>query len=424
MATPTFTAKSGTVLTGAAPSNVAGFDARGDVIYANTASPVSNFNTAPSSVVSSQNTPSSLGLTADVISPDQKALDQANLVRANAYSLPSSPTMEDRAQALQMFQGQIDALNRVFAEQKSKEAQAGLGRLGVNAAVQARRGLLGSDFGSAATERQNVANQEAQNAIDARHQLAINELFAEVSQAAKDAAEARISAAKTGADAMVEYIKGKQSTAKNAVSQAVKNYLAAGNDGTQLTTDDAQAIADAYRAQGINFSVGDVVSAVKEVVASNEAANKKSAKEAADLAKTVAETANIGLPPSAQEYQFAVKNGYTGTYTQYQNEDANRKAIIAKAGTVSQEDKKTNAITKFAKAFVPGAFLPGGVPVIDSNGYITPTAWKAAIAEAPSEGITRAEFIKSFGSQAFPGNLAAYGITPVEQKLITGELPE
>lgn len=35
---------------------------------------------------------------------------------------------------------------------------------------------------------------------------------------------------------------------------------------------------------------------------------------------------------SIQEYNFAVRNGYKGSYTQYQNEDANRKMAIARAG--------------------------------------------------------------------------------------------
>lgn len=42
-----------------------------------------------------------------------------------------------------------------------------------------------------------------------------------------------------------------------------------------------------------------------------------------------------GLPASAQEYVFAKQNGYTGSYSDYQNEDANRKAVIAAGGVVT-----------------------------------------------------------------------------------------
>jgi hypothetical protein len=38
------------------------------------------------------------------------------------------------------------------------------------------------------------------------------------------------------------------------------------------------------------------------------------------------------LPDSAKEYEYAKANGYKGSYTDYQNEDANRKRSIARAG--------------------------------------------------------------------------------------------
>lgn len=37
-------------------------------------------------------------------------------------------------------------------------------------------------------------------------------------------------------------------------------------------------------------------------------------------------------PASVQEYQFAIKNGYKGTFNEYQTEDANRKIAITRAG--------------------------------------------------------------------------------------------
>jgi hypothetical protein len=38
------------------------------------------------------------------------------------------------------------------------------------------------------------------------------------------------------------------------------------------------------------------------------------------------------MPASVQEYEYAKKNGYSGTFSQYQDEDANRKRSIAAAG--------------------------------------------------------------------------------------------
>lgn len=125
------------------------------------------------------------------------------------------------------------------------------------------------------------------------------------------------------------------------------------------------------------------------------------------------------------EYLYAKRHGYTGDFNQYANEDANRKRSVV---NVSTGDKKLAATTAFAEAFVPGATLGDGTPVLDVNGYITPQAWKAAISEAPGLGIDRTEFIKTYGNQIWGGEdgyvPSSYGLTPVEQKLIKGELPE
>lgn len=60
-----------------------------------------------------------------------------------------------------------------------------------------------------------------------------------------------------------------------------------------------------------------------------------------------------GAPASVQEYEYAVKNGYSGTFSQYQNEDANRKIAIARAGvgptglTTQQYNALNQVTTRF-----------------------------------------------------------------------------
>ena len=191
-----------------------------------------------------------------------------------------------------MFQGEIDALNSVYADQKRAESLAGANRVGSNTAIEARRGLLGSDFGTAGANAVVAANTEAQNAIDNKHNLDIQGVYGKIATAAAAAATNRVSAAQKGADALLEEKKSRISSAKDAVTASVKDYLAAGNDGSKLTTQDAQNIVDTYKAKGINISIGDVTEAVKAAVTASTEAKAKQAKEAADLAHTVAETAN------------------------------------------------------------------------------------------------------------------------------------
>ena len=58
----------------------------------------------------------------------------------------------------------------------------------------------------------------------------------------------------------------------------------------------------------------------------------KTKEEALQIATITGLTKQTNLPASAQEYEYAKSQGYKGTYIQYQNEDANRKAIIARGG--------------------------------------------------------------------------------------------
>ncbi len=66
----------------------------------------------------------------------------------------------------------------------------------------------------------------------------------------------------------------------------------------------------------------------------------------------------------------------------------------------------------------------GETPTVDSDGNITPEAWVLAIKNAPTHGMTRAQFIKAFGSMiASPDGKVStkFGLTPVEVRSITAD---
>lgn len=131
---------------------------------------------------------------------------------------------------------------------------------------------------------------------------------------------------------------------------------------------------------------------------------------------------------SIGEYNFAKSQGYSGTFSQYQNEDANRKAVIAKAGANSSttpktlEERNMQSAQKVSTLFSPGYTIPesGGVPYVDAEGYATPQGWKTAMS---ASGLTRTDFIKQFGYLiTLPdGSVPTkYNLTAAEKKLITG----
>jgi hypothetical protein len=87
------------------------------------------------------------------------------------------------------------------------------------------------------------------------------------------------------------------------------------------------------------------------------------------------------------------------------------------------EERAAAALAGFSEAFVPGAKYEG-IDIIGADGLIDPRVWNAAIADAPSQGLSRKQFIEQFGYliNLEKGNKEEYGLTATEIKLITGEL--
>lgn len=87
----------------------------------------------------------------------------------------------------------------------------------------------------------------------------------------------------------------------------------------------------------------------------------------------------------------------------------------------TEAERTANTLASYAGAFVPGKALSDGTPTIDTNGFATPKAFKAAIGEAK---VGRKDFITQFGYLLFrdkDGNVdKSYGLTPQEEKLVNG----
>jgi peptidoglycan hydrolase-like protein with peptidoglycan-binding domain len=67
----------------------------------------------------------------------------------------------------------------------------------------------------------------------------------------------------------------------------------------------------------------------------NAQLNQEVIMKAIEIAEAQIAAENKLSPGIAGEYEFAVSQGYSGTFSQYQNEDANRKVAVAKAGAAT-----------------------------------------------------------------------------------------
>lgn len=121
------------------------------------------------------------------------------------------------------------------------------------------------------------------------------------------------------------------------------------------------------------------------------------------------------------EYEYAVANGYKGSFSDYQNEDANRKRSVTATPKLTTAEIKANAYSTINRFLQPGAMV-GPTPVLSPEGYLTWDGFKRLLNAAKEDGITRKEFIAEYSSYINPSDntIEKYGLTAAELKAIRG----
>lgn len=149
-----------------------------------------------------------------------------------------------------------------------------------------------------------------------------------------------------------------------------------------------------------------------------------------------------GMPVSAAEYEYAKSQGYSGSFTDYQNEDANRK--LGNSGKLTEvtyetgSDGKNYKITKKDGVVVGREEEKGTADVTpdvidamgselssmtgrglgDPNGdnHVSPETWNAKMQEWLSYGYSGAEFNKNFANFINPNREGDYSFYPAAQQ--------
>lgn len=130
-----------------------------------------------------------------------------------------------RSQTMERYQAEIDALNRVYEEKKAAERIAGEGRLGSSGAIQARRRLLGSDFGASQTATITDFNQKVQDAISAENSAKIANIMSIARGEAKTEFDSKVAARKTGAQDYIDFLSGQTERKNKRVNSTIANML-------------------------------------------------------------------------------------------------------------------------------------------------------------------------------------------------------
>ena len=201
-----------------------------------------------------------------------------------------------RQRTTESFQAEIDALEKIFNEKKRVEGIAGEGRLGETGAIQARRGLLGSDFGATQTEATRGFNVSKQDAITANKTLALENIYKQIRTSVDREIEAKKKAKEAGSSNYLAFIRDTDTRKKGYVSATIKNFIVSGNTPTDedynniagqlgVNVDDVKS---AYKEQ---FDAQEVAKQTQEALTEKEALETR--KTEAGISKTEAETLKL-----------------------------------------------------------------------------------------------------------------------------------
>lgn len=192
---------------------------------------------------------------------------------------------------LARFQAEIDATNSLFAEQLARAKIQGAGRLGTTTAISARRGLTGSDFGEAAYQGTQNANEDVYRQIEAEKSARISAIMGKARQDAADEIARKREEYTKGIDARLAYYSQADERRGTNTQKAIANILNSGiTDISQIDPVQLKQIATYY-----GITVDDIKQNFNEALQTKQAeqqkADQENRKAEAEIAKLESEPA-------------------------------------------------------------------------------------------------------------------------------------
>jgi len=181
-------------------------------------------------------------------------------------TLSKSEESRYRKGVMSQYQGEIDAAKTAYSRLLAEQQQVGVGRLGESTAIQARRGLQGSSFGTGMTEDVRKVNLNAQGQVLSSQASAIANIMSRAKKAAQDEIDYQRAAKKGG---LKEYQDAKKSQGERKqviVVDVAKNLLTQGIDYSALSQQDQAAL------KGMGISQQDIINSYLEQKSTQEKA--------------------------------------------------------------------------------------------------------------------------------------------------------
>jgi hypothetical protein len=240
--------------------------------------------------------------------PEEKALREATARQSQSALEASNQTINEdqiRADVLAQMQAEINAQNSVFADKLSRAQVEGAGRLGSTGAIQARRGLLGSDFGASQTQGVVGANEAIYGSIENEKQAVIQSLLSKGRDMGARAIAEKRAAKEAG---LSEYIKSLGGAVESAKSRAKELATVILQSGT----------IDQYDPASIEQVAKDAGVTVSQIKSAYDEQKKLKDAEALKLKTDAEKLIPKGFDLSEGQSRYEI-NPQTGKYEQVAN---------------------------------------------------------------------------------------------------------
>lgn len=268
MATFQYANKSGGLGTLEAPDEMTALKMLGGVADANPRSGIMKYNTPKKNVLANKDLGSSASTPVGAVTGNYKdavvagygdrAGDRAIAQQIANIEQDLQPIDEQQVyrDKLRMFQAEIDATNQVYAQILAEQKMEGRGNLGSGRAIQARSGLLGSDFGKAQTDTIMKANRDAEQLIQAQQSAKVNSILGLARQSAVDEIAQKRDAQRQGLQTYMQYL-GEASNRKTAKIAGLANQLISqGIDPSEIDPAKLKTILRDYGLSEEEFTLG------------------------------------------------------------------------------------------------------------------------------------------------------------------------
>lgn len=211
---------------------------------------------------------------------------------------------EIRRQARERIQANIDAVNQIYNQKRAEAQVQGQARTGSTTAINARSGLIGSDFGTANTNTTEKYNTDILDSIDSERNAKIQALLTESDKDATSLIAEKRAAIEQGATKYLEYLSTTDAKKKAAVSSIAKSLIAQGINPDNLSADQIAKLSKNY-----GMTADEFRALYTDLKTKSDEDKAKTEKTIADAEKAKGGVNQFELSDGQQKYVYDPKTG-------------------------------------------------------------------------------------------------------------------